>query len=387
MKIIVIVCWHPTEENSHYCKWILPHVSASKLTGNDIYLVHLEVTESRSLSDEVNVLEHGHIHAKVYINKKFHLRNILSYRMYLSAYKKKLDEVISVVEKEWGKADLLHAHVSMPSGYASAELALEKNIPVIVSEHYSGFENDVRYYWRLTYYVNKMLSSSYAVTLVSNAYRARIKNANISKKYIEKLRTVENPIDVDLFSHQNKEHSKDSIKRLVTVTTPSMIKGLDLLLSALSMLEGSEYEWKLNIIGDIKKNDAILKDYNDNAYLRKRVTFLGKLNQESLPSIYKESDLYIVSSRSETANVSMLEAMSCGVPALTTKCGGPESLIDETVATIVVSGSADALFKGLVNCFSNKHFDSQRCHDFVSRRYSIKRISEKLRHLYEEAIS
>ena len=48
------------------------------------------------------------------------------------------------------------------------------------------------------------------------------------------------------------------------------------------------------------------------------VKILGKISYEKLPQLYKQNDIKIYASKSETFGMTMLEAMKCGLPILAT---------------------------------------------------------------------
>lgn len=69
--------------------------------------------------------------------------------------------------------------------------------------------------------------------------------------------------------------------------------------------------------------------------------------QPEIFACYSNSDLYVVSSRTETANVAMPQAMACGAPVVITSCGAPETLIDGTVGITGAPDDPSAMAKGV----------------------------------------
>ncbi|WP_295900290.1 glycosyltransferase family 4 protein [uncultured Vibrio sp.] len=383
MKVLIILCWHPTKEKPQYCKWILPHIKAAKLTGNDIRVIHLEVSSDKSKDGMIEEVSDNHFHSSIYISDFEQKRNILCYGLCLFKYSSRIKYIYKNLPSNWGKPDLIHAHVSLPAGFAASELSKSLNIPAIVSEHYSGFESDMRFFWRVRFFINSMLKNIVLLTAVSPGFLERIKSAKLS--HFKNLKLLANPIDTGLFSG-NRVKSDKSIIRLVTVGTTSSIKGLDLLFSALESLENKEYEWHLDLIGSMEHN-SVFKQFMDNDYIRSRTTLHGRLEQSCMAEIYLESDLYIVSSRSETANVSMLEAMSCGVPVLSTRCGGPETLLDKKSSILVDSHSVEAIYYGLIKFYESQvNFDRKRASRYVDDNYSLATISNRLDNIYKKCV-
>lgn len=58
----------------------------------------------------------------------------------LSAYCRTVEKLYKAYVKKHGKPDILHAHVTVPAGYAAAKLGEKYHIPVVITEHSSYFE-------------------------------------------------------------------------------------------------------------------------------------------------------------------------------------------------------------------------------------------------------
>ncbi|HEX3028858.1 MAG TPA: glycosyltransferase family 4 protein [Clostridia bacterium] len=64
----------------------------------------------------------------------------------------------------------------------------------------------------------------------------------------------------------------------------------------------------------------------------KDIIYLGKLNQSELVKVYNSVDIYLSPHPSETYGLSILEAMSRGVPVVTADGGGPKNLVEKGVS-------------------------------------------------------
>ncbi|WP_407331001.1 glycosyltransferase family 4 protein [Enterovibrio sp. 27052020O] len=386
LKVLLVLCWHPTSTTPNYCKWILPHIQAARITKNDITVLHLEVVNNHDDVIDLEMIDHDHYHSTVYVSKSDQKRNCISYAKLARTYTEKLSGIYKMLSRKNGIPDVIHAHVSLPAGYSAAKIGKIDNIPVIVSEHYSGFESDMRFFWRTRRFINEMMKEIHTFTAVSAGFLNRVKKTKV--RNTPNFIVLENPIDTKIFRYKEETGQNSGILKIVTVATNSTVKGTDLLLSALQKFEDTEHKWSLKIIGNFDKEGILVKSFFDNPYIRDRVTVEGRLNQHSMAEIYHDADLYVVSSRSETANVSMLEAMSCGIYVLSTKCGGPETLLPAGMSTLVNANSDDAIYAGLVEVFEQKgKVERRSISNFVEDNYSIEKISEKLDELYVGTVS
>jgi glycosyltransferase involved in cell wall biosynthesis len=61
--------------------------------------------------------------------------------------------------------------------------------------------------------------------------------------------------------------------------------------------------------------------------LKDRVHFLGRIEPERMPEVYRQNHLFLMTSKHEGMSNAMLEAMASGLPIVTTRCEGVEELI------------------------------------------------------------
>ncbi len=78
--------------------------------------------------------------------------------------------------------------------------------------------------------------------------------------------------------------------------------------------EGPDKEHALAVAGDLGCAD--------------RIEFLG--NKEDIEGVLEDADLFLSASESESFGLSMLEAMSCGVPCVSTNVGGVSEVLGDT---------------------------------------------------------
>ncbi|WP_294746758.1 glycosyltransferase family 4 protein [uncultured Prevotella sp.] len=130
-------------------------------------------------------------------------------------------------------------------------------------------------------------------------------------------------------------------KRVIAVGRLDYQKGQDLLLKAWKRVEEAHPDWRLDIFGDGQEKAA----------LNSQLSTLNLKNVTLHPSttdIYTEylnSDFLVCSSRWESFGLILIEAMSCGIPAVSFDCdNGPRSIIaDGQDGLLVKNGDTDDL--------------------------------------------
>lgn len=94
-------------------------------------------------------------------------------------------------------------------------------------------------------------------------------------------------------------------------------------------------EYVLVMVG----NGPNVKEVNEriaNLGLRKRCLQLGKLQQDQLPSLYEQSDLFLLASNYEIFGMVILEAMYFGLPVITTLTAGSDAIITNGKDGIII---------------------------------------------------
>lgn len=101
------------------------------------------------------------------------------------------------------------------------------------------------------------------------------------------------------------------------------------------------------IVGGNGETEKLTKLISDNQ-LEKLVEFRGWIDGQAKHDLLQKSDVFILPSYSEGMPVSILEAMSYGMPVISTNVGGiPEIVHSEVNGKIIKPGDRDALFESV----------------------------------------
>jgi len=168
----------------------------------------------------------------------------------------------------------------------------------------------------------------------------------------EKFRVVHNGVDTDLFDRD--QSVKKMPHSLIVVGGHSPIKGLAHLLEAMRLLR-SEMELHLTIVGgspDGKYSSGLVREHG----LGDIVTFTGRITHEELVKKYSSAEIAIIPSLYEGFGFPAAEAMSCGLPVVSTTAGALPEVVgpDGEAGMLVPPADSDALAKAIRRLLSDE---------------------------------
>ncbi|MDD5089455.1 MAG: glycosyltransferase family 4 protein [Candidatus Wallbacteria bacterium] len=106
----------------------------------------------------------------------------------------------------------------------------------------------------------------------------------------------------------------------------SSVKGFDVLIQALSALKAEGHDFKARIAGSGDDEEKLKRMSSDHG-LDGILSFCGPVS--NMREFYRSIDLLVISSRREGLPLVLLEAMSCGLPAVGTTVGDIPLVIEE----------------------------------------------------------
>lgn len=161
-------------------------------------------------------------------------------------------------------------------------------------------------------------------------------------------------------------------------------KNIDLLLDATKLLTDQGIHLELFLVGD--KDANLISKKIRNLNLEKIVTCLGHFESRDLSNILQTLDVFVIPSYQEGLCISALEAMACGVPVISTRCGGPEQYVIPFKTGALVEYTPESLASAIKIICSNRQersLLSDGCCNWI-RENASQGVSRSIfrRHLY-----
>lgn len=290
-------------------------------------------------------------------NISYHEVNINSYPLFeYPPYDLALaNQMASMIEYEG--IDVLHVHYAIPhatSAYLAKQILGDKarDIPIITTLHGTDITlvgSDASYKSVVDFSINQ----SDGVTAVSEYLKEETYNRFDIKK---EIKVIPNFIDLDRFKRSNKGHFKRAIcpegeKVVVHVSNFREVKRVPEVVSVFHRVLQQGIKAKLLLVGDGPDRQRAERRCRDLG-ICDQVRFLGK--QEKVEEVLSIADLFLIPSGSETFGLAALEAMSCGVPVVSSNIGGlPEVNIHGETGFLCDLDDIDCMAKYAVQILSD----------------------------------
>ncbi|MBY6839007.1 glycosyltransferase family 4 protein [Clostridium botulinum] len=147
---------------------------------------------------------------------------------------------------------------------------------------------------------------------------------------------------------------------------------------------------KLKIVlagdGDIEKVKLKIKEYG----LEDTVSVLGWINESKRNQILKDTKIYILPSYNEGMPMSILEAMSYGIPVISSNVGSIPTLIKNGInGYLIEAGDTKSLANNILKLVENKNLRniiSKNNYSEVKEKFSIESNIEKLIKIYNKIL-
>jgi hypothetical protein len=180
--------------------------------------------------------------------------------------------------------------------------------------------------------------------------------------------------------------------RLLFVGRLEARKGVDTLLESAVALAGTGADFELRLVGDDSLAGPTGATYreafeSDHPELADRVSFLGRVDNETLRDEYSTCDVFVAPSRFESFGLILLEAMMFSKPVVATDIGGMREIITDGVSGVLVQPDDPTELVAALR----RLIDSRKLRDRIGRggrdayaaSYTLDKMAESAERFYE----
>lgn len=166
------------------------------------------------------------------------------------------------------------------------------------------------------------------------------------------------------------------------------VKNIDFLIMLWSKKFQNSNEMKLVIAGDGELKEKLNK-LNKRLCKSNKPIFLGEVDPNDVPVLVSSSDLCVLSSRHEASPTIIKEALSSGIPIVTSNVGDVKEFIFDRQNGIIVNKDFNE-YESAIKFFLNSNLDKEEVLGYSNRSLklcSIKHICSRFYNIYEYLVS
>ena len=371
--VIWLASWYPSRTSPANGDFIQRHAEAvsAYMPVLVIHAIHDEAMDrpfslayrsSGGLTELILYFRHG---------EPLGLISTLTYN--LTYYRHTMNLVRHVLER-CGKPTAFHVHVPMKMGRTARWARRFFGIPYIVSEHSSKYAGDASDSFRRRSFlhrwsVRRVYRQAIAVTNVSRAV------ADIMRRLFEtnEVKVICNLADTAVFHYAGRKPS--TTFRFLHASTLTDQKNAEGLLRVFGQLYHLRQDFELVVIG------AELPDDLKQPWLKAN----GIVTHREVARLMQDSDALVLFSREENFPCVIVEALSSGLPVITSDVGGCAEAIHAGNGIVVPAGNEKALLEALQSMLDGyARYDRKGIAAEASRLYSRETIGRQFTDLYRD---
>jgi len=378
MHILIIPSWYTTRENPQAGIFFKEQAEALAKYGNKVGVIALNEISIRNIWEkrEINLQYHRYIEKEVttyrlqypYIPKLPRLHRAM--RLYI--FKKSFYRYI----EENGLPDIIHLH-----SYLYGDLAMwiqrKFGIAYVITEHSTKFARKLLSSQEIRYAREVFKTSSLNMAVSQEFKRLLQKHIGLDFTYLP------NMIDIHFFKCSRERHNTFNF---INIAFMEKKKHQKMLIEAFTRSFQGDPGISLTIVGDGPQYQE-LKELIASLDMEDQIMLYGRANREEVKTLLQNADAFVLSSQYETFGVVIIEAMACGLPVISTRCGGPESIITSKELGLLSEIDEEDLSKKLLTLYNTyTDYDPDLIRDHVIEHFSQEVVTLELMRIYHEVL-
>lgn len=280
--------------------------------------------------------------------------------------------------------NIIHLHVAWPAGLIILIHSRYFNMPLIITEHWSGLRRRAQGYLTLIQRVviRKLWKKAKVILPVAEALKEDM--VHFLPSIAPYTEVMPNVIDTDLFKANNGTYLPN--KRFLFVgTLDDTVKNISGIIKAFAGYHFNDPESELICIGEGPDKTNLI-ELTRKLKLEKCIRFTGQVMHLEVSQWMKKSTALISFSYYENLPCVILEALSSGLPVITNETGDMHLWIDNNNG-ILLQNLDIKLLEDALRMISKMSFNRESIRKTILQKCSIEVIKGKLNIIYYKALS
>lgn len=375
MNILVIPSWYENMNNLTLGSFFREQAESLANRGHNVYVLYVDIIRFNEVNRmvktcKINTYKKNGL--SIYRIKKIKMPKIKEKYVY-NMVRSGIEDLYLKFIFNKVKIDVIHAHSFIWGGSAGVDLGKKYHIPVMVTEHYTGYSRNL-FTEEEKEIITRTIDCADKVIAVSTGLR------NDLLKYTQKnIDIIPNMVDSDLFNLNNSNYNESQSKFIfLSVCYLMYKKGIDVLLQAFSQAFKQDETAELIIAGDGEEKKNLLnicKDLN----IEDKVKFIGAIDRKEVAKQMRLCNCFVLPSRHETFGVVYIEALAAGRPIIGTDTDAIFDIVDCSNGIVVKKESVDELAKAMIYIKNNyRNYNPQKISESCIEKFGKHSIARRI---------
>jgi len=370
LHILFLCGWYPSSVLPQNGDFIMRHAEAVSRK-HRVSVLHI-ISKPGVSKTEIEMIKEGDLATYIaYIPPS--LNPIIKLIRFWNAYKNILKKI--------GSFDLVHLNKLYPFGGFALHLNKFKNIPYIISEHWTGYhlKTQKSLPWPERVLSKKITKNASFICPVSTDLKNSMLKSGLKGSY----EIIPNVVDTHLFKRAKKTTKKFTITHISNLQDQH--KNISGMLRVAKQLESSIPSFQWNFIGGNKDPyNRLIEELN---FKKNTIHFMDQLSHKKIPKQLTESDVFVLFSNYENLPCVILEAFACGIPVISTDVGGIQEFFPKDFGFLIEQNNEEQLLEKIMEIHQNPITKSDDMHQYANTNFSSEKICESFSELYLRAIN
>lgn len=289
--------------------------------------------------------------------------------------------------------DLLHAHTLFTDGNCVRALAAKYHLPYVVTVR----NTDVNIFFAKLFWLReqgiKIMKDAAAIIFLSPVYQKHVFEEYVPDKYItdfeSKSVVIPNGVDDFWLEHIYQEKMADASLQIINKKKLNLLyvgeidknKNTGLTLEAINILHSRGYEVHFSAVGKVIDKSEYYRIIKSPF-----AQYIAAEPKETLINYYRENDIFVMPSHTETFGLVYAEALTQGMPVIYTRGQGFDGQFEEGVIGCSTSDTdAKELAQNIIDVACNYETRVRNCL-LLCKKFDWAEIVLRYAHLYKQII-
>lgn len=374
LNILFLSSWYPNRVTTTRGNFVQRHAEAVATRCNVVAICVIEDPDLKSEKYQVErTVERGVDTIRIYTRPG--LTRLSKWTRYFKGH----DKAIEMVLKTF-KPDVIHGNVFFPVGIVARKWAEKLKVPVVFTEHLTAYLPVNRDNLKARHLRSIKTSASFTnrILPVSHDLKKAMQELEIGNDY----EVVPNVVDTTLFRPGDKVAGR---KQIIHVSTAKDFhKNVSGILRTIAELKQQRSDFELLVI-----SDGDLEPHRETANQLKINDIVRFEEEQPIAEIGEkmgQSDVFLLFSNFENLPCVIIEALSAGLPVISTDVGGIPEMVNDSNGVLVKPNDEAALLRELNRVLDSDQYDPHKIAVEARKKYSIEAVSGQLERIYREVI-